>query len=253
MIVRSLLCLACAFSSLAPTVVSSADFAFAKVSTKIIRFPVGDLSSANDVGPLADSLTGMDFDPGANVLWAIDFTAPSLGTINQSTGAYTSAVVLESGITAFTIDPVDGTFYVAKGDRDVYSLDPSSGQLALEGYGAAGGTAISALAADCSGRLFALAGNGTDLPNLYQAHLGVGDPVLIGTPGYAGPTNLEFDNRSGVLYAWFLPPGGGNTISTHVTLDATTGLASAPIAQLDGRYRMAIRNECSIFADDFEA
>ena len=253
MFVRSLLVCACVFLSGAPTAAMSADFAFAKVSTQIIRFPVGDPANSTAVGPLADSLTGMDFDPGANVLWAINFTSHTLGTVNQATGAYTQTTALmDSNISAFTIDPVSGTFYVAKGDRDVYSLDPVSGEATLQGFGAAAGTAITALGAACNGQLFALAGNGTDLPSLYQAHLGVGDPVLIGTPGYSGPTNLEFDNRSGVLYAWFLPPGGGNTISTHVTIDPTTGQAT-PITQLDGRYRTAIRNECSIFADDFEA
>ena len=254
MFVRSLLVCAGVLLSVAPTLTMSADLAFAKVSTKIVSFPIGDPTNSIDVGPLADSLTGMDFDPAANVLWAINFTTQTVGTVNQSTGAYTSSAMLQGGccITAFTIDPVAGTFYVSKGDQDVYSLDRVSGETILQGFGSPAGTSIAALAFDCSGRLFALAGNGTDLPNLYQAHLGVGNPVLIGTPGYSGPTSLEFDNRSGVLYAWFLPPGGGNTTSTHVTIDTATGLAT-PIAQLDGRYRMAIRNECSIFADDFEA
>ena len=252
MSVRSVLVCAFVLASAAPTIASSADLAFAKVGSAIVSFPVGDPGSATPVGALADSLTGMDFDPGANVLWAIDFTSHTLGTINQSSGAYASAVMVDSGITAFTIDPVAGTFYVAKGDRNVYSLDKVTGQITLLGFGAAAGVSISAIAVDCHGRLFVLADNGTDLPNLYQAHLGAGDPVLIGTPGYSGPTNLEFDNRSGVLYAWFLPQGNGNTTSTHVTIDAATGQAT-PLTQLDGRYRMAIRNECSIFADDFEA
>ena len=252
MLVRSMLVSACVFASVAPTVALSADTAFAKVGSQIVTFPVGDPSNATPVGTLADSLSGMDFDTGPNVLWAINFTSHTLGTVNQSTGAYTSAVMVDSGITAFTIDPAAGTFYVAKGDRDVYNLDPVTGQTTLLGFGAEAGVAISALAVDCKGLLFALAGNGVDLPNLYRTHLGVGDPVLIGTPGYSGPTNLEFDNRSGVLYAWFLPPGGGNTVSTHVTIDAATGQAT-PLTQLEGRYRMAIRNECSIFADDFEA
>src|SRR4030095_4965448 len=143
------------------------------------------------------------------------------------------------------------TFYASKLDQYIYILDPASGETTLVAAGAIAGTQITALAADCSGRLFALAGNGTELPNFYQAHLGGGDPTLIGPSGYSGPTSLEFDNRSGVLYAWCLPTGGGNTVSTHVTINATTGQAT-PIVQADGRYRMAIRNECSIFADDFE-
>jgi hypothetical protein len=254
MFVRSLLVCACVFLSPAPTVALSADLAFAKVSTKVVSFPVGDPANSIDVGPLADSLTGMDFDPAANVLWAINFTTQTVGTVNQATGAYTSSAMLQGAccISALTIDPVSGTFYASKLDQYIYILDPASGETTLVAAGAIAGTQITALAADCSGRMFALATNGTDPPNLYQVHVEGGDPVLIGTPGYSGPTNLEFDNRSGVLYAWFLPPGGGNTVSTHVTINATTGQAT-PIVQADGRYRMAIRNECSIFADDFEA
>lgn len=253
MLIRSMLVSACVFASAAPTVAPGADLAFAKAGSQIVSFPVGDPTNATPIGPpLADSFSGMDFDPGASVLWAVNFTTQTVGTVSQSTGAYTSAAMLVDALKALTIDPVSGAFYVSTGDEYVRRLDPASGQTTLLGAGAAAGTQIAALAADCGGRLFALAGNGIDLPNLYQAHLGVGDPVLIGTPGYAGPTNLEFDNRSGVLYAWFLPPGNGNTTSTHVTIDAATG-QSTPIVQLDGRYRMAIRNECSIFTDDFEA
>ena len=65
MIVRSLLVCACAFASVAPTVALSANLAFAKVGTQIISFPAGDPTNATVVGPLADSLTGLDFDPAA--------------------------------------------------------------------------------------------------------------------------------------------------------------------------------------------
>src|SRR5512141_2061401 len=165
MFVRSVIVCAFVFASgAAPAVAWSADLAFAKVAHQIVSFPVGDPTNATPVGPLADSLSGMDFDPGTNVLWAINSTTPSVGTINQSTGAYTSVTMLQGGITAFTIDPVGGSFYVAKGDRDVYSLDPVSGQATLLGSGAEAGVAFASLSSYCGGRLFSLAGNGTDLP-----------------------------------------------------------------------------------------
>jgi len=244
-----MLACACVFALTAPTVAVGAGLAFAKVSTQVVSFPAGDPSSAISVGTLTDTLSGMDFDPAAQVLWAINFTGQTLGTVNQSTAAYTPTVALQGGccITAFTIDPVDGTFYVSKTDALIYSLDQVSGQTTVRGYGALAGDVISALAADCSGHLFALAGT-----NLYQAHLGVDNPALIGSPGFAGPTNLEFDNQTGILYAWFLPTGGGNTTSTHVVIDVATGHGTAT-AQGDGRYRMAIRSECSIFANGFDA
>jgi len=258
MIVRTLLvgagfCL----GAVAPACALAADLVFAQnflTGTKqIVTFPVGDPTNMAVIGPQTDTFTGIDFDPAAKVLWAINFATHTLGTVNQATGAYAQATVLtDSSTSAFTIDPVGGAFYISKGDRYIYSLDPVSGEATLLGTGAPAGTGIHALAADCSGRLFAFASNGTDPDALYQSHPGVSDATLIGSPGYSGATTLEFDNHTGILYAWFYASGGGNTASTHGTIDATTAQVSQ-ISSVEGRYRMAVRNECSIFADDFEA
>jgi len=219
---------------------------------QIVTYPVGDPANMAVVGPQTDTFVGLDFDPTANVLWAINLTTHTLGTVNQATGAYTQTIALvDSSIHGLTINPVSGEFYVSKNDRYIYSLDPATGETTLLGTGAAAGAAISALAADCSGRLFALAGNGTDPDALYQAHLGVSDATLVGSPGYTGATSLEFDNNTGILYAWF-NSGGANTGSWHGTIDATTA-AISQISAVEGRYRMAIRNRCSIFTDGFEA
>jgi hypothetical protein len=219
-------------------------------SKQVVTYPVGNPTSVTVVGPLTDTLIGMDFDPAASELWAINFATHALGTINPATGAFAQSVVLaDTGITAFTIDPVAGTFYVSKGDQFIYGLDPVSGETTLLAAGAPAGLAIRALAADCAGAVFAFASNGVDPDALYRSQPGVSDSTLIGTPGYAGATSVEFDNRSGALYAWFNT--SGNTTSTHVLLNTTTGAASQA-SVVDGRYRMAIRNECSIFMDDFE-
>lgn len=256
MSVRSLIVSACVFASVAaPTGALGADLAFAQNyltgSKQIVSFPVGEPANMTVVGPQADTLVGMDFDPGANVLWAIDFTTQTVGTVNQATGAYASTAMLQGGccITAFTIDPVIGTFYVSKSDRYVYGLDPASGETTLLGFGAGAGAAITALAADCTGRLFAF-DSSVDGGVLYEAHLGVGDPTLIGASGYFGPTSLEFDNESGILYGWFNPPA--TTSSTHGSIDATTAQVSQT-SVFEGKYRMAIRSKCSIFVDGFEA
>jgi DNA-binding beta-propeller fold protein YncE len=176
---------------------------FSTGTKQIVSFPVGDPNNMTLVGPLTDTLTGMDFDPGANVLWAINFATHTLGTVNPATGTYAQTTLLAaSNISAFPIDPVAGTFYVSTSDRYVYSLDPATGEATKLGAGAAAGAEIRALAADCNGRLFAL-GSNVEGDILYQAHLGVGEPTLIGSAEYSGPTSLEFDNHSGVLYAWF--------------------------------------------------
>jgi hypothetical protein len=206
------------------------------------------------VGPQAESMRAMDFDPGATVLWAINFTAQTVGTINQSTGAYTSSAALQGGccISALTIDPVRGTFYVSKGDAFVYELDPVSGVSVLVAQGTPAGTQIQALSMSCTGRLVAAEGDSAD-ENLYDVDLN-GMPTLIGSPGYLGATSIEFDNQTGTLYGWFNPASGDT--STHVTLDTANGQASSA-TQLAGRFRMAIRNTCTaeqlrIFADGYE-
>lgn len=220
-------------------------------SKQVVTYPVGNPTSVTVVGPLTDTLIGMDFDPAASELWAINFATHALGNINPATGAFAQSVVLaDTGITAFTIDPVAGTFYVSKGDQFIYGLNPVSGETTLLGTGAPAGLAIRALAAACDGAVFAFASNGIDPDALYRSQPGVSDYTLVGTPGYAGATSAEFDNRGGALYAWF--NAAGNTASTHVLLNTTTGAASQA-AVVEGRYRMAIRNECSIFTDDFEA
>ena len=239
-----------------PAAALGADLVFAQNfltgSKQIVSYPVGDPSNMTVIGPLTDTLRGMDFAPGADVLWAINLATHTLGTVNQATGAYAQAVVIANlNYSAFTIDPVSGTFYVSKDDRFVYDLNPSSGGTNLLGVGAPVGMTIAALAADCRGRLFAVAvaASDTNVNALYEAHVGVSDPTLVGSLGYSGATSLEFDNHTGLLYAWFNPSG---TTSTHGTINPTTAEISQT-SMRDGKYRMAIRNECSIFADDFEA
>lgn len=169
--------------------------------------------------------------------------------MNQATGVYTSNAALQGGccIKALTIDPVGGTFYVTKGDEYVYSLDPNSGAIVLLVMGASAGAQITALAMDCSGRMFAADGDSNG-GNIYQVHLG-GGPTLVGFPGYVNATSLEFDNESGILYSWFNP--GATSASTHAIVDTATAQLSQS-SLVAGRFRMAIRSTCSIFADGFE-
>lgn len=257
--VRFPLLLACALATVvAPGVALCADLAFAvnylAGSRQIVNFPVGNPAAMTVVGPQADTLVGMDFDPSASVLWAVNFTAQTIGTVNQTTGAHTASAMLQGGccITAFTIDPVGGKFYVSKGDANVYELHPTTGITTLLAQGAVAGAQITALAFDCTGRMFAADGD-PNSGNIYRVHFD-GSPTLVGFPGIVSATSLEFDNQSGNLYGWF--NATGNDSSTHANVDATTAQLSQS-SVLSGKYRMAIRNMCSaeqlrLFADGFE-
>src|SRR5574337_2000297 len=141
----------------------------------------------------------MDFHPGTNVLWAINFTTHALGTVNQTTGVFTQATVLaDSSISAFTIDP-DGTLYVSKSDNFIYSLNPASGETVMLGVGAPADSSIRALAAACSGAVFVLANNGTGSDTLYRFEPSASNYSLVGSTGYSGATSVEFDNHGGTL------------------------------------------------------
>jgi hypothetical protein len=244
---------------MSPAVVHGADQAFAQNnltgSKQVVTFPVGNPGAMTVVGPQSDTLVGLDFDPEARVLWALDFTTQTLGTVDQASGAYSPNVALQGGccITSFTVDPVRGTFYVSKGDDKIHELDRTTGATTLLALGAAAGSQISALAMDCTGQL--IAADGTQgSGNLYRVNL-AGNPTLIGFPGISGATSMEFDNRTGALYGWFNPAGADS--STHATIDPSTAALSAT-SQLSGRYRMAIRNTCPvealrIFSDGYES
>jgi hypothetical protein len=217
-------------------------------SKQVVSFPVGSPSNQSLVGAQPDTFIGMDFDPAGNVLRAVNFTAQSIGTINTSTGAYTSAAPLQGGCcSAFTIDPLTGDAYAAIGN-DLYRIDTANAAVTQIAEIAAA-VQITALAVDCAGHGYAYATDGMGDLALYRWLDVASAPV--GPAGYTGATSLEFDNVSGTLYAWF--NASGATSSTHVVVNPDTAVESSATV-LEGRYRMAIRNSCdpTIFADGFE-
>jgi hypothetical protein len=240
-----------------PELAHGVDLAFAQRVTasakEIVSFPVGNPGAATVIGPQPDTLSGMDFDPDANVLWAIDFTTHQIGTVNQTTGAFTSSATLQGAccFNSFTIDPVTGLFYGSKGDgAGMYSIDPLSGAEVFLLNVVAPGWTVAALGIDCSGRGVAAAFDAGGAEQLYQWHLN-GDVTLAGVIGYSNATSLEFDNQNGNLYGWF----GTTAASFHMTIDPETAQTSQESA-LEGRFRMAIRNRCTsdrIFSDGFDS
>ncbi len=219
---------------------------------EIVSYPVGNPSAMTVVGAQADTLVGMDFNPEATVLWALDFTTQQIGTVNPMTAVFVPTATLQGPccFNSFTINPVSGVFYGSLDNNEtVYSIDPLSGQSALQGVAAAAGWAISALAIDCNGRGISSASNAQGDERLFRWRVGT-SAVLIGNTGHVHATSLEFDNADGSLYAWF----GTTTSSTHAKVDPVTAQTSQE-SLLEGRYRMAIRSACPsdrIFANGFD-
>ena len=153
-------------------------------SKQVVSYPVGAPQSMTVIGPQPDTMVGMDFDPDASQLRAINFTTQSLGTLSLASGAFTPSVALQDAccITAFTVDPVDGTLLVSRGDHMIYELDPATGSTLVLGVGVPAGGVITALAMSCSGELIA-ADNSAGSAVLYRSDLQT--PVLLGSPGPA--------------------------------------------------------------------
>jgi len=219
---------------------------------QIVTFPVGLPIPLTPVGPQADLLAGIDFDPRATTLHAINQTTLSLGTIDTQSGAFTAVAPIAQGCcSGFTVDPVTGTLY-GNIERNVHRIDPVTGALALVAVIAdpfqPENVPISALTLDCSGQGFAT-GRLNDTTYLYRWRPS-GGAALVGILALDVVTSIESDNRTGLLYAW--SSASGSTAATYARIDTTNG-NTTPIAFVEGRFRMAIRNPCDrLFADGFD-
>lgn len=223
---------------------------------QIIRHPVSDITAFTVVGPQAANFTGMDFDPLASTLWALDPVASRIGTVNQDTGAFTNGPLLPvRNYSGLAIDPIDGAFYVvAPGTNgsDIYLVDTSTGATSL--IASVVGTAFSAIAIDCAGRFYGYDSNAA-ANALYTINLVSGTGTPVGpTNAVAAITSMDFDNSTGALIAW-LYAGAGNV--AYGTINTTTG-AFGLVATAAGRYEGAVRNACTpplplIFANGFES
>lgn len=250
------LLLVAATFSLLSTGASAGELAYAHDSAtgarQIVTFPVAAALPQTPVGPLADLLAGIDFDPSATVLRAINRSTLSLGTIDTQSGVFSAvAPIVPECCSGFTVDPIAGTLY-GNIERTVHRIDPVTGALSVVAVIADPvqneNVPISALTLDCSGQGFATGRlNGTTY--LYRWRPS-GSATLVGTVALDNVTSIESDNRSGLLYAW--SSTSGSTAATYARVDTTNGFTT-PIALVEGRFRMAIQNSCErLFADGFD-
>ena len=177
---------------------------------------------------------GMDFDPSATVLYAIEdngnSTSPdTLGTIDLATGAYTSISTITNpngGIfTGLAIDHTDGTFYVSDVTQ-LFTVDPGTGTVTLVGSFGTTGNGIIDIDISPSGQMY-----GHDLgdDSIYTIDKTTGVATLVGPTGLNVnfAQGMTFDNADGTLYVFAYTGGGTNT---YGTVDLNTG-AVTPLAQ----------------------
>ena len=88
------------------------------VSDNFASFALNNFPGQTVIGTNTNAYYGMDFDPAAELLYALNDTTDQLGTINMTTGAFTALVPCPPGggaanWTGLSIDPVSGIFYAS--------------------------------------------------------------------------------------------------------------------------------------------
>ena len=217
------------------------------VSDNFVSFQLGDFPGQTVVGQQTDAYYGMDFDPGATTLWALNDTSGTLGTIDLASGAYTPVVACPgpgggtwSGL---TIDSLGG-FWGSTVDS-LYTIDPGTGASTLVGAFGTTGALVIDIAVNATGDMY-LHDIGDD--SIYSVNTATGAATLIGLTGYNAnyAQGMDFDAIDGTLYIALYEGGGANV---YGTVDLATGAVTAlATSNPEGEFEMAAQTA----AGDFE-
>jgi len=204
---------------------SSTDLGYAQdigyISDNFVSFTLSNFSGQTVIGTNTSSFYGMDFDPAAEVLWALNDSSDELGTINLTNGSFSSVVACPPGggaenWTGLTIDPVSGTFYGSTA-TDLYSINPNTGTATL--IGSFGTSLMIDIAMNTNREMY---GHDIGTDSIYSINISTGAATLVGETGYNAnyAQGMDFDNEDGTLYI-FLYLGSGSNI--YGTVDLGTG------------------------------
>ena len=218
--------------------------------------PLDDFLARTPTATGTDPIYALDFSADLVFLWAHDFLTSQFGGY-QIDGTFNpiGPLVPPPGdiFTGMSTDPVTGEVFMVStscAGSTLFTVNPASGVATPVG-GVAGADCVIDVAIDCSGDLYAL-----DLisDSLYEVDRGTGAATLVGPTGidHNFPQGMDFDNESGVLYAWAHDAATDET--AYGTIDLETG-ALAVLQRDDSLHDGAIRSSCPvpIFADGFES
>lgn len=233
----------------------SADTAYALDvrNHKFVQFTLNDLPGQTQVGAQADTISGMDFDPTATTLYALNDATGELGTINLTTGAFTGIVACTvpggGSWSGLSIDPVLGTFY-ASTNTNLYVLNPATCSPTLIGPFGTGGVMID-IAVNTAGQMY---GHDIDTDSIYSINTATGAATLVGATGYDAnfAQGMDFDNEDGTLYIFLYTGGGTNTFGTvNLATGAVMSLAqNNPLGEFEGAIQTAATTQpCAVPAD----
>jgi uncharacterized repeat protein (TIGR01451 family) len=206
------------------------------ISDNFVTFTLNNFSGQTVVGTNANAYYGMDFDPTATVLYALNDTTDQLGVIDLTTGIFTGLVPCLPGggaanWTGLSIDPVTGVFYGSTA-TDLFIIDPTTGNSTL--VGAFGTTTMIEIAMGPNGDMY---GHDITSDSIYQIDPTTGATTLIGPTGYAAnyAQGMDFDNDDGTLYIFLYIGSGANVYGTvDLTTGAVTPLSTSPLGEFEG-------------------
>ena len=219
---------------------------------------VSSMASLDFVGAQSQFITGWDFSPDGQTLYALNRSTNQFGTWDIDTAGFTSIGALPPPAgevwVSLVVDPVVGTIYGLSLNEiaevgTLLTIDPVTA--AQTTVGPINADVLGA-AMNCDGEMFAVS---LFTDNLYEIDPATGSATLVGSLGIGlnFAQDIDFDNETGILYHWAYEDGGD---ANYGTLNTTTGAFSLindlPASEL---YIGAVRNSCdsTIFADGFES
>lgn len=206
------------------------------ISDNFVSFTLNNFTGQTVLGTSTNVYYGMDFDPSATTLYALENATAQLGTINTANGAFTPLVAAPApggSWTGLSIDPTDGTFYASTA-TGLYTLNPTTGASTLVGN-FTGPTLMIDIAVGPDGMMY---GHAIDTDAIYTINKATGASTLVGPTGYNAnfAQGMDFDNGDGTLYIFLYQGSGANVYGTvNLSTGAVTPLAtSAPQGEFEG-------------------
>jgi hypothetical protein len=229
----------------------------AALARRLLTAPLPTATYTN-VGPCSVaplSIFAIDFDNGAQTLWAIDSNCNptcvgrNFGTINQTTGAFTVVGAIAAApngppagcnFSGLKFDPTSSNVYfsaICGTSTTIWSLNLATGNATQAGSTPIPGLIID-IAIDRTGQMY---GHDISLDQLLRIDKTNGTFVVVGSTGQAAnfAQGMDFDPVDNTLYAFIIR---SDTTAAICTVNLTTGLFTCPTVngeELEGAVRLA--------------
>ncbi len=230
---------------------------------EFVRHTLGDFPGQTFIAANDDDLLGLDFDPTATILYALNDDTNEFGTLGLTNGVFSAigpSIPLPShSWTGMSVDPVTGAVFASSSglaqESALYTINPSTGAATLR-FTYPNLDIIIDIAVNCLGELY-VHEIVTDM--IYRINPANGQVTTIGPTNVGAnfPQGMDFDNQTGDLYA-YVYQGTGN--HQYGTVNLNTGRFTADVVNMpsNSQFEGATQTTCDgasplIFPDDWES